>query len=66
MCIICVELIGHKMTIPEAISNLGEIASNNGVEDLNVDHEKELLVALEDLDIAKIDKLITEGADDKN
>ena len=60
MCIICVELIKQKMTIPEAERNVGEkIISTKYWERL--EHEIELAKALKELDIDKLDKILDEG-----
>jgi len=56
MCMICLDLLDLKMTIPEAVNNAREFSE---VKDEN--HYDELYKALEELDIDKLDKILDEG-----
>ena len=70
MCLICIELIKHKMTMGEAsgavqemIYEYDEDASDYEVKEQ--DHFEDLLHALQALDLEKLDKLLDEGTKDK-
>ena len=54
ICIICTELLKHKMIISEAERNLREIISDS------TEHEKELLKALEEMDLEKLNEVLIE------
>jgi hypothetical protein len=57
MCLVCVELIKHRMTLVEAEPALKELTlTRSGNE-----HHVELLKAIEELDLAKIGELLEEG-----
>lgn len=65
MCLICVELIKQRMTIPEAERAARELVVLTP-QDLwakdSLEHTIELLESLEDLDLDKLGKVIEEGA----
>lgn len=67
MCIICIELLKQKMTIPEATINARELLFSSATKnEKEVEHLNDLYEALEDLDIEKIDKVIFNDADDSS
>ena len=64
MCMICVELIKHKMTLSEASRNATEMVGAAKSEE-ELFHYKELADAIYELDLKKLDKLLDEGSDGK-
>lgn len=60
MCIICVELLKHKLSVPEAERNLRELKSDAKASDETRAHQGRLLRALEDLDLRAIDEELKE------
>ena len=66
MCIVCVELIRHRLTVPEAERNLGEMTMRIGREDDPKEkaHQLRLLRGLEAMDLELIDEELERGAGD--
>lgn len=57
MCIICIELIKHRMTITEA----GKAAKECNGTEKSSEHMRELEEAIENLDLEKLGELLDEG-----
>ena len=68
MCLICIELLKHKMTIIEADRAASEMVRAMLVDDASkfnykdYQHRKRLKQALENLDLDKLDKILDEGS----
>lgn len=62
MCIICLELLKLKMTIPEAelaVSELVMVDTSRGVGDV---HYKKLETSLKELNVDDLDDVLMEGS----
>ena len=64
MCLICIELIKQKMTIPEAGRNLGEMVNDRKETIDKLIHYGRLKEAIDALDLDYLDTVITEGLKD--
>jgi hypothetical protein len=60
MCIVCVELIKHKMTLLEAERNLGELGRVEKDRE-KAEHYQNLHDAIKDMDVEEIGWLLEEG-----
>lgn len=66
MCLICVELIKHRMTTSEAKNAVKELItlSSEYLEKNNqMEHSKKLLKALEDFNLENLEAVIDEGTE---
>lgn len=64
MCLVCVELIKQNMSIPEAERNVSELISVTKplvVDDPVVMHYIDLLDSMNEMNVEKLDKILTEG-----
>lgn len=67
MCMICVELLKQKMTIPEAERAASELVRSSLIDDpkkfdwTKQKHYKKLKEALENLDLEKLNDVLEEG-----
>lgn len=64
MCLICIELIKHKMTYPEAEKAARELvvlSPEHLREQGSLEHTIELLEALEDLDLEKLGEILDDN-----
>lgn len=57
MCIICVDIMRQKLTIPEAERNVGEFIMFPPVED-DLAHYVELADALDEMDLDKLGRVL--------
>jgi ABC-type uncharacterized transport system fused permease/ATPase subunit len=64
MCIICVELLKQKMSMPEAARNLRELISLP--DRIAKKHQEELYKALDETDLDALDRIIIEGSDEED
>lgn len=63
MCIVCVELIKQKLTIPEAEKNLGEMRFDSRQHIETLEHYGRLKDAMEVMDLDTLATEIDKGAD---
>jgi mevalonate kinase len=62
MCLICVDLIKQKMTLPEAQRNASEMNLTRS----GSDHYAELEKAIKELDLEKLGQLLDENEKETN
>lgn len=67
MCIICVELVKQRMSIPEAERNVSELVVTDSFgEKFEKQHVMDLKDAVGEMDIDKLDRVIEEGLEKEN